>query len=955
MCPVEQSEGAWGMDKQAAGSVKPLDRYLKPWDVWAIAFGCMVGWGVFAMPGTTFLPVAGPAGTLISMLLGMAFMLVIGWNFSYLMGRSPMTGGVYSYTKEAFGRDHAFLCSWFLCLSYLTIVFLNGTALFIIVRTLFADVAQSGFHYSVAGNTIYLGETLISVLVLAAVGILFVLAKPMLQRLHTILAFVLFGGIVITAVFCLPGVIAGGTLGSFGTQGLNKGFAVLSLVIMAPWAFVGFEVTAFDTAHFKFPVRKSGRILVSSIAAAAFAYIAMTFVSISSVPDGFSSWQAYIEGLDGLKGVAAVPTFFAAKSVMGTAGLVLMAVTAVAAILTGIIGGFRATTRVLATMAEDRILSEKFQNTTYSIVFILALSILLSLLGRNTLIWFVDLTSLGAIIGFGYCSAAAFKLARVEGNRKAAVTGLIGAVISVIFFLVQLIPRLAALDAMSSEAFLLLSFWCLLGFVFYWRTVTRSMLTEFSGMSASGIALFALLVYSVLMWFVKRLAAAEQITQVKQTLVWDGIILMVMIFVGLAIMLYVQNIVRQKHEAAEREKIHAVESSLAKSRFLFNMSHDIRTPMNAIIGYTNLAQKEKEPAKTREYLDKIESSSQHLLALINDILEMSRIESGTIELEFSPVDLSALFDGTRDLFSEQMRQKKLDFQVHTDQIRNRYVWCDGKNLNRVLLNILSNAYKFTPEGGRITASLSETGSGESGYGSYEIRVQDTGIGMSKEFAEKIFTAFERERTSTVSGVEGTGLGMSITKGIVDLMGGTIEVITSPGSGTAIVIRLKLKIAEEKDMVKDQREPADGTEETQEDSAMDFTGRRLLLVEDNMINMEIANMILSDAGFTVETAENGRIAVDKVASSEPGYYDAVLMDIQMPVMDGYEATRAIRALDNKALAGIPILAMTANAFKEDELAALEAGMQAHIAKPVDVNQLMKTLASVLQMPADKNGE
>ena len=943
------------MDKQAAGSVKPLDRYLKPWDVWAIAFGCMVGWGVFAMPGTTFLPVAGPAGTLISMLLGMAFMLVIGGNFSYLMGRSPMTGGVYSYTKEAFGRDHAFLCSWFLCLSYLTIVFLNGTALFIIVRTLFADVAQSGFHYSVAGNTIYLGETLISVLVLAAVGILFVLAKPMLQRLHTILAFVLFGGIVITAVFCLPGVIAGGTLGSFGTQGLNKGFAVLSLVIMAPWAFVGFEVTAFDTAHFKFPVRKSGRILVSSIAAAAFAYIAMTFVSISSVPDGFSSWQAYIEGLDGLKGVAAVPTFFAAKSVMGTAGLVLMAVTAVAAILTGIIGGFRATTRVLATMAEDRILSEKFQNTTYSIVFILALSILLSLLGRNTLIWFVDLTSLGAIIGFGYCSAAAFKLARVEGNRKAAVTGLIGAVISVIFFLVQLIPRLAALDAMSSEAFLLLSFWCLLGFVFYWRTVTRSMLTEFSGMSASGIALFALLVYSVLMWFVKRLAAAEQITQVKQTLVWDGIILMVMIFVGLAIMLYVQNIVRQKHEAAEREKIHAVESSLAKSRFLFNMSHDIRTPMNAIIGYTNLAQKEKEPAKTREYLDKIESSSQHLLALINDILEMSRIESGTIELEFSPVDLSALFDGTRDLFSEQMRQKKLDFQVHTDQIRNRYVWCDGKNLNRVLLNILSNAYKFTPEGGRITASLSETGSGESGYGSYEIRVQDTGIGMSKEFAEKIFTAFERERTSTVSGVEGTGLGMSITKGIVDLMGGTIEVITSPGSGTAIVIRLKLKIAEEKDMVKDQREPADGTEETQEDSAMDFTGRRLLLVEDNMINMEIANMILSDAGFTVETAENGRIAVDKVASSEPGYYDAVLMDIQMPVMDGYEATRAIRALDNKALAGIPILAMTANAFKEDELAALEAGMQAHIAKPVDVNQLMKTLASVLQMPADKNGE
>ena len=943
------------MEKQTADAVRPLDRYLAPVDVWGISFGCMVGWGVFAMPGLTFLPVAGPAGTLISMLLGMAFMLIIGGNFSYLMGRSAVTGGIYSYAKEAFGRDHAFLCSWFLCLSYLTIVFLNGTALFLIVRTLFADVAQSGFHYSVAGNTIYLGETLVSVLVLASVGILFVLAKPMLQRLHTILALILFFGIVITGTICTPGAVASGALSSFGIQGLNKGYAVLSLVILAPWAFVGFEVTSFDTAHFRFPVRKSRSILLSSIVAATFAYVIMTFVSVSAVPDGFSSWQAYIEGLDGLRGLASVPTFFAARSIMGNAGLVIMTITAVAAILTGIIGGFRATTRVLATMAEDRILSEKFQKTTYSIVFILVLAILLSLLGRNTLVWFVDLTSFGAIIGFGYCSAAAYKLAKAEGKRKTTVTGLIGAVISVIFLIVQLVPRVAALDAMASEAFLLLALWCLLGFVFYWRTVTKSSLTEYSGMSTSGIALFALLVYSALLWFVKRIAAADTIGQVNQMLVWDVIILMVIIFVGLTVMLYIQSIVRKKHEAMEREKIHAVESSLAKSRFLFNMSHDIRTPMNAIIGYTNLARKEKDITKTRDYLDKIESSSQHLLALINDILEMSRIESGTIELEFLPIDLRGVFDGIRDLFSEQMKQKKLDFQVHTGQVQNQYVWCDRKNLNRVLLNILSNAYKFTPEGGHITTSLFEAGSGENGYGSYEIRVQDSGIGMSREFADKIFTAFERERTSTVSGVEGTGLGMSITKSIVDMMGGTIEVITSPGSGTTIVIRLKLKIAEEKDVTKDQQEATDRTEVEPADTAVDFTGRRLLLVEDNMINMEIANMILQEAGFTVETAENGKIAVDKVSSSEPGYYDAVLMDIQMPVMDGYEATREIRALHNKDLANIPILAMTANAFKEDELAALEAGMQAHIAKPVDVEQLMKTLASVLLAADEKDSK
>ena len=935
------------MENQNTGAAKPLDRYLYPADVWALSFGCMVGWGVFAMPGTTFLPVAGPAGTLISMLLGMVFMLIIGGNVSYLMGRSAMTGGIYLYTKEAFGRDHAFLSSWFLCLSYLTIVFLNGTALFFIVRTLFADVAQSGFHYSVAGNTIYIGETLVSVLVLALVGILFVFAKPLLQRLHTVLAFILFFGIVLISVFCLPHAISGGALNTFGIQGINRGYAVLSLVVMAPWAFVGFEVTAFDTAHFKFPTKKSKGIIFSSIVAATFAYVAMTCVAICSVPDGFSSWQSYIEGLDGLKGVAAVPTFFAAKSIMGTAGLVVMTVTAVAAILTGIIGGYRATTRVLATMAEDRILSEKFQKTTFSIVFILTISIFLSLLGRNTLNWFVDLTSFGAIVGFGYCSAAAYKLSKAEGNRIRTMSGLIGVIISVILLVVQLVPNVAALDAMSSEAFLLLAFWCLVGFLFYWRTVYRSTLTEYSGMSTSGIALFALLVYAVLMWFVKRIAAADSMPQVKGELAWDVVILMAIIFTGLAVMLYLQNVVRRKHEAIEREKIQAVESSLAKSRFLFNMSHDIRTPMNAIIGYTNLAQREEGLSKIREYLGKIEGSSKHLLALINDILEMSRIESGTIELEYLPIDFRTLFDSIHDLFSEQMKQKKLDFQVHTNQVQNPYVWCDSKNMNRVLLNIISNAYKFTPEGGHIITSLLEVGSVENGYGSYEIRVQDSGIGMSKEFVDKIFTAFERERTSTVSGVEGTGLGMSITKSIVDLMGGNIEVITSPGSGTTILIRLKLRVAEKKDIVDIQQEITARAEEEQTGTAIDFTGKRLLLVEDNMINMEIANMILTDNGFIVETAENGKLALDKVSSSEPGYYDAILMDIQMPVMDGYEATREIRALQNKDLANIPILAMTANAFKEDELAALEAGMQAHIAKPVDVDQLLNTLASVLQ--------
>jgi len=936
------------MDTENRHQTKALDRYLSPPDVWAIAFGCMVGWGVFAMPGTTFLPVAGPAGTLLAMAIGTVIILIIGRNFSYLMGRTSITGGVYSYTKEAFGRDHAFLCSWFLCLSYLTIVFLNGTALFIVIRTLFNNALQSGFHYTVAGNAIYLGEAAVSVLVLAGVGALFVAAKPILQRLHTALAFVLFAGIAVTAAVCLPRAVSAGALTSFGAGGLNKGYAVFSLVIMAPWAFVGFEVTSFDTAHFNFPIKKSRGIIVLSILMAAFAYVSMALVSVAAVPEGFASWQAYIVGLDGLSGVASTPAFYAAKSIMGPAGLAVMTATAVAAIFTGIIGGYRATTRVLSTMAEDRILSEKFSKTTYSILFIMVLSILLSLLGRNTLNWFVDLTSFGAIVGFGYTSAAAYKIAKTQGDRKTVASGLVGTAISAVFAVVQLVPRLAAMEAMGSEAFLLLSLWCLLGFVFYWRTVNRSTLTEYSGMSTSGVTLFALLLYSALMWLAKRLMAAGSLEEAKTTLAWDGGVLIVIVFVGLAVMLYVQNMVREKHEAAEREKIHAVESSLAKSQFLFNMSHDIRTPMNAIIGYTNLALHEPSLPKLQGYLGKIDGASRHLLALINDILEMSRIESGKIELEFVPIDLCAVFEGMRDLFSEQMKQKEMDFQVHMSQVQNRYVWCDKKNLNRVLLNILSNAYKFTPEGGSVTASLWEIGGGESGYGSYELRVQDSGIGMSREFAEKMFHAFERERTSTVSGIEGTGLGLSITKSLVDLMGGTIEVMTAPGAGTEIILRLKFKLAEKEDVPDAERAPEAPPQET----AIDFSRKRLLLVEDNAINMEIACMILSQAGFTVETAENGKVAVDLVAASQPGYYDAILMDIQLPVMDGYEATRTIRRMENRQLADIPILAMTANAFKEDERAAKEAGMQAHIAKPIDVGVMMKKLTAVL-LEAEKN--
>jgi len=402
-------------------------------------------------------------------------------------------------------------------------------------------------------------------------------------------------------------------------------------------------------------------------------------------------------------------------------------------------------------------------------------------------------------------------------------------------------------------------------------------------------------------------------------------------------------------------KERAEEANKAKSQFLSNMSHDIRTPMNAIVGYLNLAKdlhrvceacplyknepcKDNIPDRMFDFLKKIDASSQHLLALINDVLEMSRIESGKMELELDGMSLVTALEEVHDMFATQMKGKNISFTVDTANVRDKFVVCDKNRLNRVLLNLLSNAYKFTPNDGKISVTLVQIGDSHDNTADYELRVKDSGIGMTPEFAAKVFEAFERERTSTVSKIQGTGLGMAITKSIVDLMGGNIRVETAPGQGTEFIIHISFKLSDEmrEEVAAENKIAAQMT---------DFTNKKLLLVDDIEVNREIAKMLLESEGFIVDTAADGKEAVEKVAASKAGDYDAVLMDIQMPIMNGYQAAKKIRELENPALAKVPIIAMTANAFSEDVKAALDAGMNAHIAKPIDVPKMMETLSKI----------
>ena len=531
---------------------------------------------------------------------------------------------------------------------------------------------------------------------------------------------------------------------------------------------------------------------------------------------------------------------------------------------------------------------------------------------------------------------------------------------------------------------------------------------------------------------------------------------------------------KQVNQALSDAVAAAETANRAKSTFLSNMSHDIRTPMNAIIGFTTLAISNlDDKERVKDYLTKTLASSNHLLSLINDVLDMSRIESGKIHLEEVEVNLSDVLHDLKTIVSGQIHAKQLELYMDAMDVADEDVFCDKTRLNQILLNLLSNAIKFTPAGGTVSVRVRQLAGQVCGCGQYEFRIKDNGIGMSPEFAKKIFEPFERERTSTVSRIQGTGLGMAITKNIVDMMGGTIEVQTAQGKGSEFIIRVPLRVQAEhrpvekiteleglkalvvdddfntcdsvtKMLVKvgmraewtlsgkeavlrarqsiemsdvyhayiidwrlpdmngievtrqirslnddtpiiiltaydwsdieveakaagvtafcskpmflsDLRETlmsalgqklTDASQEILPEKNADFKDRHILLVEDNELNREIAQEILREYGFQVDTAENGEVAVEKVSTAAPGSYDLVLMDVQMPVMDGYTATRKIRALDDPARAKLPIIAMTANAFDEDRRNALESGMNGFLSKPIVIGDLVQELHKIL---------
>ena len=958
-----------------------LNRYLSPVNVWALAFGCAVGWGAFVMPGTTFLPIGGPLGIVFGMSIGAIIMLIIGFNYHYMINRYPDAGGTYSYSKKVFGYDHGFLSAWFLILVYIAITWANATALPIIFRKVIGNFFQVGFHYQIAGYDVYLGEALLSLSALWLFGLICIRGGKFAATIQTIMAFILFGGVLIGfyAVVSTYGMSTFDFVPQFNPD-VSSFSAVLGIVVLAPWAFAGFESISQSSEGFNFSTRKIFMILFFAILAGAIAYIFLGIIAISVLPEGYDNWLEYIKDLDNVSGLAGLPTLYAIKSLLGTNGLIIFMFTVLAAVITGLVGNYIAASRLIYALTRDNLLPawfgklNKFKTPKNAILFIMLMSLPIPFLGRTAISWIIDVNTIGATIDYAYTSAVTLVLARRNGYLPAKITGLFGLLSSITFFIYFMIPNFWTVSAMSTESYLILIGWSMLGFVFFRYIFKRDTQRRFGKSTIAWMSLLFLIFFTSTMWirqsthgvtegvlhslsdyYIEELnehgaspndiekADSEYYLQnkmdfVNSSLTNNNFLQMMIITITLFIMFNIYNLMMRREKELEIQKIQAEQSNRAKSTFLSNMSHDIRTPMNAIIGYTNLLKKEKNlPDKAVDYLNKIEASNKHLLALINDILDMSRIESGKMELDIAKADLVKTMNEVHDLFATQMITKSITYIVNADNITNKMVMCDKPRLNRVLLNLISNAFKFTPEGGRVSVTLTQLGKVDK-FGSYELRVKDTGMGMSPEFAAKVFEAYERDRT--VNNIQGTGLGMAITKSIIDLMGGSIEVETEQGKGTEFIVKVDFPLAEES-----HDETKQNSHKVKHD--LDFNKIKLLLVEDNMVNREIALLILTEYGFKVDTAENGEMAVEKVTKSQPGDYQAILMDIQMPVMNGYEATKAIRALNNRELANIPIIAMTANAFTEDIQAAKEAGMNNHIAKPIEIPKMIETLSEVLK--------
>ena len=918
------------------------------------------------MPGTSFLPGAGPLGSTIGVLVGAVAMSVFALNYHRMTLRDPGPGGAFSFARNVFGSDHGFLLGWFLCLTYIAVLWANATAVILLFRFTLGDVLQFGFHYSVAGFDVYFGETLASMLAIVVAGAICLVGRRCAARLQTLLAAVLVFGVLAFFVAALLGHEGGlaAMCPAFSDVGKSVPpyMQVVRIIAMMPWAFIGFEAMTNSSGEFAFKVKRTFAILMASIVISAALYLALAILPVLVLPEGYATWSDYIRDLPNLGGIRSVPVFASVRHMFGTTGIAFACAAILAGIFTGMIATFISLSRLMLAMTEDGILPTWFGEVRddgtprNAMLFIGAVSLAIPFFGRSLTSWIVDVASMGAAIAYGYTSAAAFNAVN-DGKAwkvlpgKAA--GLIGIVAAVAMCLLYVVPNYISGETFTAESYFILAMWSILGFIHYMRVYARDTLNRFGKCSVVWVSFVIVIIFSSQMWerqadfdatkaMVKKVLSGgirqdslnEQMDDLNEDMLFKSFVEVLMLVGTLSIMLCTTKILRNRERQMAIAKTKAEEINKTKSFFFSAVSHDIRTPLNAIIGFSQLLKSGFSAKEDQEQaVDAIMVSGNTLLNLINDILDLSKLESGKMEIIPEPTDCKILLTEIAGSFRVAAKKASIDIRPKIGEMPR--LMLDPQRIRQIAFNLMGNAVKFTKDGFvEVRASFVADKAGETG--TFRLDVEDSGCGISEEDLKRIATPYVQVGSNSAR-AGGTGLGLAISRQLAEAMGGGMSVSSVLGKGTTFTITVPgVKIApaaEAAPVVLPAQVAANAAESH-------GPVRRVLLVDDQKMNQMVLKALLNKVGrFDITVAGNGCEALEELEKSGENRFDMVLTDMWMPKMDGECLVRAIRA--DARFAAIPTYAITADV--EMQKCYAEHGFSGILLKPVTLDKLASLLS------------
>ncbi len=823
--------------KDTAAAENSGVRLLYPLNIWGMSLGCAVGWGAFyMMPGNLFLPNAGPVGSIIAIALASIAMLIIGANFCKLAQKYHDNGGFFAYVRDVMGYDHAFLTAWALIVAYLSILWANATSVAMLIRYIFGDALVWGlFHYKIAGFDVYGGEVVITLIVLLVLGLFSAYIGSAKRLINTVLALIMLVGLI--CLFC--GVVSmspqhASFYPAFSASSEHTPvWQIFSLLMVAPWMFFGFESVTHGGEQFRFPIRRLFPVIVGATLAIFLAYSLPIAISVLSIPPEYGGWPEYVRALSGLSGFAALPVFHSVNTLLGSGGMLLLVAVVTAAIATSLIGLYRASAFLLQALAHEHLLPEflsrQAENGTprNAVFLIMLVSLPIPFLGRTAIVWLVDAITISGALAYAYISLCRYRVSKAEHSTSGKVLGLSGLMLSALFFICPVLPGLLSGSTLNTESYLLLAVWSVLGLIFYWHIFKHDEQNRFGKSFSMCTVLLFLNFFSSSLWLQQvmvtkiPLAKGGGFAPINDLLSQNSLIQIALIMLILLFMSDIFITMRHREEALSRQVMSEQKASRTNSVYLANMTHDIELMMNSIMTYVKTAAdtgreyQQKQGNCQPNTLDALwqglshtESISRYFLHLVKDMRNFNRIDGGELKLFSAPMDIRYSLREVQNIFITQMQNKNIDFMAYTAELENPYVYCDNNRLQRVLLNLISLAYEYTPTGGTIAVTLAQKGfaymippTPEDQrhlrlYADYELRIKNTGGSMPELLKDAFTRDYDWHELFKKEGSERT---LAISKHLLDLFHAKVKVESSPEQGSEIIIQLSCKLAKQSEV------------------------------------------------------------------------------------------------------------------------------------------------------------